>query len=113
MPDSQETDGQSGKSWAVEMTGPEAAAAGRAVFEKILRANVVKEIANRLEVDEDSIEQDMHLIAMGLDSLVLFSMTGLLAEWLRRDLSADILFDIESIDDLVEQMTLLEFGKST
>jgi acyl carrier protein len=104
-PDSEDSSDMS----SFDLSSAEAIAAGRPVFEKVLRGRVVNEIAGTLGCSERDIDLDEHLIAMGLDSLKLFSMTGKLAEWLNKDLSATLLFKIESINDLVEEMTKFMF----
>ena len=92
---------------ATQLTGPQAAAQGRSVFEEVLRNRLVQEVAKYLKVSESDIEKDTHLLAMGLESLALFSMTGQLAEWMEQDIPVTILFEIESINDLVAQMAEL------
>ena len=107
-----ENEGESVEKHASEMSGPEAVAAGKPEFVKVLRANVVREVSARLNVLENEIDQDTHLIALGLDSLVLFSMTAQLAEWLERDLPATLLFEINSINELIEQCVMLFFPEN-
>ena len=53
---------------------------------------------------EVEIDGDMPLIELGLDSLTLFTITGELAEWLNRELPGTLLFEIETINDLVTEL---------
>ncbi len=92
---------------SMNLSGPQAAAKGKEVFEAVLRARVVREVAKHLETSESKIEQDTSLMSIGLDSLALFSMTGRLAEWMEQDIPVTLLFEIESINDLVIQMANL------
>ena len=89
---------------ANQLTGPQAAAQGRSTFEGVLRNPVVQEVAKHLKVSESEIDNDTPLTAIGLESLALFSMTGGLAEWMEQDIPVTLLFEIESINDLVLKM---------
>lgn len=65
-----------------------------------IRAWVLSRLAAALRISESEIDTEASFVALGLDSLTLFSMTGQLAEWLDRDLPATMLFEVSSINDL-------------
>jgi len=71
-----------------------------------VRAWVVRRVAAALAVAESAVDTGASLIALGLDSLTLFAMTGELAEWLDRDLPASLLFEVASIDDLLAALAV-------
>jgi acyl carrier protein len=72
-----------------------------------LRAWIVQTLAKNLQVDENDIDLDAPIDSFGLDSLVLFTMTGELAERLGRDLPATLLFEVPTINELVELLAPL------
>jgi acyl carrier protein len=80
---------------------------GEASCEAALRAWLVREVAKVLQVSESDIDVDAPIDSFGLDSLVLFTMTGELAERLGRDLPATLLFEVPTINELVELLAPL------
>jgi acyl carrier protein len=69
-----------------------------------IRGWLLSRLAAALEVSESEVSADASFIALGLDSLTLFSMTGQLAEWLDRDLPATLLFEVSSLNELAEAL---------
>ena len=89
------------------LSGPEAAARGLEFFESYLRNQIVGELAKHLETSEAEVDLDTNLLALGLDSLVLFTMTARLAEWMEQDIPAILLFEVDSINGLIRKMSEL------
>jgi acyl carrier protein len=80
---------------------------GAASCEAALRTWLVQTLARNLKVDENDIDLDAPIDSFGLDSLVLFTITGELAERLERDLPATLLFEVPTINELVELLAPL------
>lgn len=55
----------------------------------------------------EEVDNDMALNELGVDSLVLFTITGELAEWLERDIPATLLFEVETINEVVTELSNL------
>jgi acyl carrier protein len=83
------------------------AANGEASCEAALRKWLVKTLARHLQVNENDIDLDAPIDSFGLDSLVLFTITGELAERLECDLPATLLFEVPTINELVELLSPL------
>ena len=70
-----------------------------------IRAWISTEIAEILECDIDSINPEQEFSSMGIDSLVAFSMTGELSEWIGEDLSATLLWEYPTISSLSQKIS--------
>ena len=55
----------------------------------------------------EEVDNDMALNELGVDSLELFTITGELAEWLNMDIPATLLFEVETINELVTELSNL------
>lgn len=67
-----------------------------------IRDWILDEVAASLDTDRASIDSAAPLTSLGVDSLAAFSLTGELASWLGRDLSATLLWDYPTIDAIAE-----------
>jgi thioesterase domain-containing protein/acyl carrier protein len=59
---------------------------------------LVNKLAGTLKADPASIDVAAPLYSLGVDSLTAITLTGELAEWLHRDISATLMWDHGSID---------------
>ncbi|WP_373087799.1 acyl carrier protein [Sneathiella sp.] len=110
--DTSNTDVQNCGECEASLSGSEAAAKGQAEFKRILRKRTATEVSEKMGIEVGNLDLDTHLLALGLESLELFSLTSNLAEWMDRDLPVTLLFDIESINDLVEEISKLVFAEN-
>ena len=63
-------------------------------------------LSTKLGISETEIDIDAGFVALGADSVALFSMTGQLAEWLDRDLPSTLLFEVSSIRELAAALAV-------
>jgi acyl carrier protein len=77
-----------------------------------IRAWVVRRVATVLAVSESAVDTGASFVALGFDSVTLFSMTGELAERLDRDLPASLLFEVSSIDELLAALAMPDGGRA-
>jgi thioesterase domain-containing protein/acyl carrier protein len=62
------------------------------------------ELARALKVDPLSIDATAPLYMLGVDSLTAITLTGLLAEWLQRDIPVTLMWDHGSIDAIAQAL---------
>lgn len=67
-----------------------------------IRQLIIEQFAEALEVDPTAVDPDCAISELGLDSMTLLSMTGLLAEKLQCELDAALLYQINTIKELVD-----------
>lgn len=75
--------------------------------QSILR-HMVTMIARALEVSEAEIDVDAELSSLGMDSIRAFALTGDLAEWLDRELSATLLWEHPTLRELAAHLAEAE-----
>ncbi len=69
-----------------------------------IRAWIGTELARALKVDPLSIDAIAPLYMLGVDSLTAITLTGLLAEWLQRDIPVTLMWDYGSIDAIAQAL---------
>lgn len=70
-----------------------------------ISTRIRKAMARELGKDPSEIDTSRSFLSFGLDSVVAFTLTGELAEWLDRELPATLAWDHPSIDALIEFLT--------
>lgn len=70
--------------------------------EQRIREWLIQRAAQQLEVPPRSIDGSAALMSLGIDSLDLIGIAGEIAEFLNRDIRAEVLWECETIDGLAE-----------
>lgn len=70
-----------------------------------IKTRVSTEIAEILECDIENINPEQEFSSLGIDSLVAFSMTGELSEWIGKDLSATLLWEHPTVNSLSQKIS--------
>jgi thioesterase domain-containing protein len=81
---------------------PRASGIGRSRAD--IRAWIGAELARALKVAPLSIDVTAPLYMLGVDSLTAITLTGLLAEWLQRDIPVTLMWDHGSIDAIAQAL---------
>ncbi len=92
-----EMENTSASDWSVAPSGPVKA-------EDIQRWMVTK-IAETLHIKPEEVDIRAPFVSYGLESIVVFSLTGDLADWLDRDLEATLLWEHPTIEDLSQHLS--------
>ena len=66
---------------------------------------ITTELAKVLQNDPESIDPDQQFSSFGVDSLVAFSLTGDLSEWIGEELSATLLWEYPTINSLSREIS--------
>jgi acyl carrier protein len=64
--------------------------------------------AEALDVSPEAVDVDAELATLGLDSIRAFAVTGDLAEWLERELSATLLWEYPTLRELATHLAAAE-----
>ncbi len=70
-----------------------------------IKAWISTELAEILECNIEDINPEQEFSSLGIDSLVAFSMTGELSEWIGEDLSATLLWEYPTISSLSQKIS--------
>jgi len=68
---------------------------------------ILTELAKHLECEIGAINPEQAFPSLGIDSLLAFSITGELSEWIGQDLSATLLWEYPTIDSLARKVSEL------
>ena len=65
---------------------------------------MVTKLAEAIEVEPDDIDIHRRFTEFGIESIVLFTLTGDLSEWLERDLPAELFWEHRTIDEVANRL---------
>jgi acyl carrier protein len=66
---------------------------------------IVAKISETLQIKAEEVDIRAPFVSYGLESIVVFSLTGDLADWLDRDLEATLLWEHPTIEDLSQYLS--------
>ena len=70
-----------------------------------ITAWVSTEVAKVLEIEVDAVDPDQDFSDFGIDSIVAFSITGQLSEWIERELPVTLLWEYPTINRLAHHIS--------
>ncbi|HEY5741236.1 MAG TPA: acyl carrier protein [Terrimicrobiaceae bacterium] len=65
-----------------------------------IRDFIVSRLAEEMKVDPAEVDICAEFSSFGLDSIIIFNITGDLAAWLQRDLESTLLWEFPTIESL-------------
>jgi acyl carrier protein len=71
---------------------------------EVIQSWMVARLAEAVQVNPDDLDFQVPFTSYGLESIVVFSLTGDLAEWLGRDLPATLLWEYPTIELLAAHL---------
>ena len=71
----------------------------------VIQRWMVIKIAETLHIKPEEVDVRAPFVSYGLESIVVFSLTGDLADWLDRDLEATLLWEHPTIEDLSQHLS--------
>jgi acyl carrier protein len=80
-------------------------APGGTVTAEAIEGWMVAKIAQTLQMKAEDVDIKAPFVSYGLESIVVFSLTGDLADWLDRDLEATLLWEHPTIEDLSQHLS--------
>lgn len=82
-----------------------AVAPGGSITAEAIEGWMVAKIAETLQMKPEDVDIKAPFVSYGLESIVVFSLTGDLADWLDRDLEATLLWEHPTIEDLSQHLS--------
>ena len=73
---------------------------------------MVRRLATELGISELEVKTDIPLMSLGVDSLKLLSIAGELSEFTNREVSADVIWDNDSIECLASHLSKMEVDQT-